>query len=467
MNETLCRLCCQNNGSTHIFSKVKDIVLCTKIMYCCSNLNIKDGDGLPSHICSSCESELALCYQFVLKCEASDKKLRSQSLEINSRVLPEPSPKIEVKLECNSDDDRYYNDLQNEIQLEAEHGQLEIKLECAVSKITAQRKTAKQKCKYKSVQSCTCLVCGRQCANPSTFKIHMRSHTNEKPYACPSCEKCYKDRGTLKRHIERTHLPQKRQRNFICENCGKGFFSKNDVKIHMRTHTGETPYSCSVCSLRFTQISALQRHKKRHTGEKDHLCTACPKRFCTKEELKNHLTVHTNEKNFACPVCNVQFKYQNNLRKHVRLHSEPNRFVCNHCGRTFNVKGNLKVHIDKQHSEKSGHCAVCLKNVPNIEVHMWRHTGQRPLKCELCPSSFYEQNALVRHMNFRHKKTDRYKCEVADCLMSFPSRPMLDFHTAKLHGTHIPFPCDRCSRSFYRKSDLARHKIGTHKERLS
>lgn len=226
MNETLCRLCCQNNGSTHIFSKVKDIVLCTKIMYCCSNLNIKDGDGLPSHICSSCESELALCYQFVLKCEASDKKLRSQSLEINSRVLSESSPKIEVKLECNSDDDRYYNDFQNEIQLEAEHGQLEIKLECAVSKITAQRKSAKQKCKYKSVQSCTCLVCGRQCANPSTFKIHMRSHTNEKPYACPSCEKCYKDRGTLKRHIERTHLPQKRQRNFICENWAKVSFPR-------------------------------------------------------------------------------------------------------------------------------------------------------------------------------------------------------------------------------------------------
>lgn len=440
-------------------------------MYCCSNVNIKDGDGLPAHICDNCEKELAICYQFVLKCEASDKKLRAQDLEAFSQVIAdfdECSPKTEVKLELdgNSDDDQIYEPLKNDTLEQIKQNKLEIKLENVKSKITPKRKTYKQRSnKFKSLEPCTCSVCGRTCANPSAFKTHMRSHTNEKPFACPLCEKKYKDSGTLKRHMDRNHQ-QKRQRNFICETCGKGFFSKSDVKVHMRTHTGETPYVCSICTLRFTQISALQRHKKRHTGEKDHLCTACPKRFCTKEELKSHLLVHSNEKNYSCPLCNVLFKYQNNLRKHLRLHSEPNRFVCNHCGRTFNVKGNLKIHIDKQHSEKSGYCTVCTKNVANIEVHMWRHTGQRPLKCELCTSSFYELKALARHMNFRHKKTDRFKCAVEGCLKTFPSRPMLDFHTAKLHGTHIPFPCDRCTRAFYRKNDLARHKIGTHKERL-
>ncbi|CAH0625203.1 unnamed protein product [Chrysodeixis includens] len=472
MTNNVCRLCCQKEATSYIFTKEtkQEIQICTKIMYCCTNINIKEGDGLSAYICDNCERELNACHQFVLKCEASDKKLRSQALDMISQViadLDDCAAKIEVKLESdnNSDDDHQYEEVPNTdiILKQIEHEEVDIKME---NKIGNKRKPYKKRSKYKGMEPCTCTVCGRQCANPSTFKVHMRSHTNEKPYPCPSCDKRYKDSGTLKRHMDRNHIQRIRQRNFICENCGKGFFSKNDVKIHMRTHTGETPYECTMCAVRFTQISALYRHKKRHTGEKDHLCPTCPKKFCTKEELKSHLIVHSSEKNYACPLCNVLFKYQNNLKKHIRLHSEPNRFVCNHCGRTFNVKGNLKIHIDKQHSEKSGHCTVCSKNVSNIEVHMWRHTGQRPLKCELCTSSFYELKALARHMNFRHKKTDRYKCEVEGCLMTFPSRPMLDFHTAKLHGTHIPFPCDRCTRAFYRKNDLARHKIGTHKERL-
>ncbi|KAJ8719916.1 hypothetical protein PYW07_011959 [Mythimna separata] len=439
-------------------------------MYCCPNVNIKDGDGLPLHICDSCEKELSVCYQFVLKCEASDKKLRSQAFEVIAD-FDTCSPKIEVKLEleCDNDDDHLYQDIQNDDSTveHVEQDKLEIKLENVDSKISPKQKQYKQRAKYKGVEKCTCSVCGRTCANPSTYKAHMRSHSNEKPYPCPSCDKRYKDRGTLTRHMNRNHVQQKRLRNFICENCGKSFFSKNDVKVHMRTHTGETPYSCSLCTLRFTQISALQRHQKRHTGEKEHLCTACPKRFCTKTELKTHLLAHSTEKKYSCPLCNVLFKYQSNFRKHVRKHSEPNRFVCNHCGRTFSVKGNLKSHIDKQHSEKSGQCTVCSKNVANMEVHMWRHTGQRPLKCELCTSSFYEMKSLARHMNYRHKATDRFKCTVKECLMTFPSKPMLDFHVAKLHSTHIPYPCDRCTRAFYRKNDLARHKIATHKERLT
>lgn len=473
MDTKLCRLCCQNEGTSYIFSKENDeIAISAKIMYCCSNVNINNGDGLPLHICDSCEKELAVCYQFVLKCEASDKKLRSEAFEVmpqDNSDFDDCSPKIEVKLElyCNSDECHLYEDIQDDDNITLEQvrqSKLEIKFENEESKVTSQRKPCKQK--TKALEKCTCSVCGRTCANPSSYKAHMRSHTNEKPYPCLSCDKKYKDSGTLKRHMNRNHVQQKRPRNFICENCGKSFLTKSDVKIHMRTHTGETPYSCSICAVRFTQISALQRHHKRHTGEKEHLCTACPKRFCTKTELKSHLLVHTTEKNYSCPLCNVQFKYKSNLRKHMRQHSEPNRFVCNHCGRTFNVKGNLKCHIDKQHSEKSGHCTVCSKSVADMEVHMWRHTGQRPLKCELCTSSFYDTKSLARHINYRHKATDRFKCTAKECLMTFPSKPMLDFHIAKLHSTHIPFPCDRCTRAFYRKNDLARHKIATHKERL-
>ncbi|XP_013191511.1 gastrula zinc finger protein XlCGF57.1 [Amyelois transitella] len=472
MDLKVCRVCCENKGDAFIFNKDdKELHISAKIMYCCTNLSIAEGDGLPEHICNVCEAELATTYQFILKCEATDKTLRScLKTNVLEQCEVDDKEKIEIKTEnfdsISDEEFVVYDNSRDDFQSALDKLNEEVKQPNIHHSIQSKRKVYKKRVKYKNSGSFKCTHCGRKCPNPSSLAVHMRSHTDEKPFPCSSCDKKYKDSGTLKRHFNRNHL-NNRERSFICETCGKGFYSKSDVKIHMRVHTGETPYICSECPMKFTQIGALLRHKKRHNGEKTYTCPTCNKKFCTKEELKSHLQVHTSKKEFSCTLCNGMFKYHNNLRKHMRLHAEPNSYVCNYCGRTFNVKGNLKIHISRQHSEKSGYCNVCSKSVSNIEVHMWRHTGQRPLKCELCTSSFFELKALNHHMNFKHKKVDKYKCLVEGCLMAFPSRPMLDFHTAKLHSTGIPFPCDRCSRGFYRKNDLARHKIGTHKERLN
>lgn len=472
MNVEICRACSESKGTTPIFNRNHELQISAKIMYCCSKLSITEGDGLPALICAACEAEVAAAYRFVLKCEAADQKLRAQANAAASQgVLATPDyyddckPKLEIKLEdnCMSDDDNYENIPNCTQQLRTRQ---DVKEECSAANKIKHKETYKKRTRYNALGPFKCSECGKESSCQSALIAHMRYHTDEKPFPCSNCEKKYRDQGSLKRHVERNHYTGVRERNFICENCGKGFFSKHDVKIHMRVHTGETPYACSECPKQFTQASALLRHKKHHSGEKPHICTTCTKRFGTKEQLRKHMSVHTDDKNYSCSICNLRLKYRNNLNKHMLLHSAPKSFVCNYCGQTFNQKGNLKTHIDRKHSNKSGYCNDCCKDVSNIEAHMWMHTGQRPLKCEQCSSSFYKLNSLVRHINYRHKNPDKFKCMFEGCAMTFPSRPMLDFHTAKLHETGFPFPCDRCSRGFYRKNDLARHKIGTHKEKL-
>lgn len=464
MNLNICRLCYENEASINIFQSVEVL---DKIKVCCGTLDIEKNDGLPHSICRNCQLDLNVCHRFIVKSEAADKKMRYMLL-IGSSVsvdLKDHSPRVEVKFEIKGEENDYKGDEDTVAYplmiLENDHIKLENE---QIHQVVGNKMSHKKSFKPRK-ENLICSVCSRRCQSMSGLSVHMKSHNDERPFQCPTCNKTYKDRGTLKRHVDRNHL-QKRERHFICENCGKGFYSKCDIKIHMRVHTGETPYTCQICCSRFSQLSTMLRHKRRHTDNKSYMCATCGKPFWTKDELKKHFSVHDEVRQFSCHFCHIQFKHKGSLRKHMRVHLEPNRFMCSHCGQTFNNKGNLKSHIQRKHSEKSGHCNICLKNVSNIEVHMWRHSGHRPLKCELCSSSFYETKALALHINFKHKKTDRYKCSLHGCAQSFPSKPMLLFHVAKFHDQQKPFPCEKCARSFYRKNDLARHMSGTHKERL-
>mmetsp|Transcript_7034 Transcript_7034/g.13755 ORF Transcript_7034/g.13755 Transcript_7034/m.13755 type:complete len:350 (-) Transcript_7034:117-1166(-) len=54
----------------------------------------------------------------------------------------------------------------------------------------------------------------------------------------------------------------------VCPHCHKPFDHTGNYEIHLRSHTGERPFSCAVCSRSFTSKSNMYRHEReQHSNE--------------------------------------------------------------------------------------------------------------------------------------------------------------------------------------------------------
>ncbi|KAJ0004458.1 hypothetical protein NQD34_010672 [Periophthalmus magnuspinnatus] len=185
-----------------------------------------------------------------------------------------------------------------------------------------------------------CTICDIDFSSEFAFRVHMSSHTVDKPFKCPICDSSFSKANSLKMHIYK----HTKDYPFMCPECGKGYADKDKLKGHMSVHTGQKPFACKVCGSTFTAKTNLHRHMRSHTGTKPYICAECGRGFTRSRTLKDHMTVHSGVRPFKCSFCDRSFNHKVNLLVHERIHTGERPYVCSLCSKAFRTTVALHVH---------------------------------------------------------------------------------------------------------------------------
>jgi len=301
-----------------------------------------------------------------------------------------------------------------------------------------------------------CGTCGRQFRRLAALKLHEKSHEGESP-------------ARRKKLYDIVTAPKA----FASDVLQQSGLTALDMLLASSVSGGAAskltgPYKprhriCNKCDAVFECSADLYAHQRReHTNRDDfmYVCDCCERRFQYPSTLIEHRPTHDET---VCETCNCQFRTYGELYRHRFVHHAAARaagqklFVCRVCGRAFSTKLELQ-----QHRMSHLHCETCDQFFLKPSK-LRRHAPS-------CSKRQEKKKALAdikKLLNDDEGSPDEgYLC--TDCGKTFEHKTSLISHK-KAHvsdrfyenmyaSTH--YTCDTCGRAFPKPSRLRRHAIG-------
>ena len=144
---------------------------------------------------------------------------------------------------------------------------------------------------HRSDSGVSCFKCDKEFSKQDHLKAHFLAVHTENQFTCLQCERTFRYKSALDRHIKIIH---ENQRNHVCTKCGKSFGLKYDLTKHYETYHDET--------------SKVQR-----------TCQICGKIFSKERNLQMHILAIHNEKSFECEICAKKFSFKSAKDRHVKV----------------------------------------------------------------------------------------------------------------------------------------------------
>ncbi|KAH8330218.1 hypothetical protein KR067_000194, partial [Drosophila pandora] len=306
-----------------------------------SGTTLPNEPELPSHICACCLLELKQAVAFRDRCLQTQRDLQPMRCPTTPDLISGPEESLDVKIECT--DDALHDFIMETSFVEPQLGE---GTQDAVSSEESENRVGEDTAEYDPLKQQ-----GELHPEYQLPVLAKRPRGRPRKYPPKPAPKEKKPVVSWK-NLTKEEIAERRRQyqycNDVCELCGRKFKYKSNFKIHMMTHTGDKPFACEDCDKRFyTEHLKAKHHRVVHQGLKPYPCRYCERFFSTTGHRTKHerSVAHTNTRPYKCNECGKSFISGDKLKRHYLIHSGIRDFACTICNQTFQRNTHLKQHL--------------------------------------------------------------------------------------------------------------------------